>query len=40
MLKTLESTVEGELLRYDYTEVDNEGSFVTFGSMAFYERTP
>jgi AmmeMemoRadiSam system protein B len=39
MLKTLESTVEGELLRYDYTEVDGEGSFVTFGSMAFYART-
>jgi AmmeMemoRadiSam system protein B len=39
MLKTLENTVEGELLRYDYTEVDGEGSFVTFGSMAFYERT-
>ena len=39
MLKTLESTVEGELLRYDYTEVDGEGSFVTFGSMAFYKRT-
>jgi AmmeMemoRadiSam system protein B len=39
MLKTLESTVDGELLRYDYTEVDGEGSFVTFGSMAFYERT-
>ena len=39
MLKTLENRVEGELLRYDYTEVDGEGSFVTFGSMAFYERT-
>lgn len=39
MLKTLENTVEGELLRYDCTEVDGEGSFVTFGSMAFYERT-
>jgi len=39
MLKTLESTVEGELLRYDHTEVDGEGSFVTFGSMAFYART-
>ena len=37
MLKTLENRVEGELLRYDYTEVDGEGSFVTFGSMAFYE---
>jgi hypothetical protein len=39
MLKTLENTVEGELLHYDSTEVDGEGSFVTFGSMAFYERT-
>jgi AmmeMemoRadiSam system protein B len=39
MLKTLESTVDGELLRYDYTEVDGEGSFVTFGSMAFYKST-
>jgi hypothetical protein len=37
MLKTLERMVEGELLRYDYTKVDNEGSFVTFASMAFYK---
>ena len=37
MLKTLERTVEGELLRYDYTRVDNEGSFVTFASMVFYK---
>ena len=37
MLKTLEGTVEGELLRYDHTEVDGEGSFVTFASMAFYK---
>jgi hypothetical protein len=36
MLKALERTVEGELLRYDYTRVDNEGSFVTFASVAFY----
>lgn len=40
MLKTLEGTSEGELLRYDYTEVDTEGSFVTFASMAFYKTTP
>lgn len=38
MLKALEGTAMGELLRYDYTEVDGEGSFVTFASMAFYER--
>jgi AmmeMemoRadiSam system protein B len=37
MLKTLERTVKGELLSYDYTTVDNEGSFVTFASMVFYE---
>jgi hypothetical protein len=37
MLKTLERMVEGELLRYDYTKVDNEGSFVTFASMVFYK---
>jgi hypothetical protein len=37
MLKTLEGMVEGELLRYDHTEVDGEGSFVTFASMAFYK---
>jgi hypothetical protein len=40
MLKTLEGRVEGELLRYDYTTVDNEGSFVTFASAAFYKNTP
>jgi hypothetical protein len=40
MLKTLEGMVEGELLRYDYTTVDNEGSFVTFASAAFYRNTP
>jgi AmmeMemoRadiSam system protein B len=39
MLKTLEGTVEGKLLHYDHTEVDGEGSFVTFASMAFYEST-
>ena len=37
MLKTLERMVEGELLRYDYTKVDNEGSFVTFASIVFYK---
>jgi hypothetical protein len=37
MLKTLEREVEGKLLRYDYTPVDNEGSFVTFASVAFYK---
>lgn len=37
MLKTLEGTVKGELLRYDYTKVDNEGSFVTFASLALYK---
>ena len=37
MLKTLDRNVKGELLRYDYTPVDNEGSFVTFASVAFYE---
>jgi AmmeMemoRadiSam system protein B len=36
MLKALERTVAGELLHYDYTEVDGEGSFVTYASMAFY----
>jgi AmmeMemoRadiSam system protein B len=36
LLKALEGTAKGELLRYDYTEVDGEGSFVTFASMAFY----
>jgi hypothetical protein len=40
MLKALEGAAMGELLRYDYTEVDGEGSFVTFASMAFYERKP
>jgi AmmeMemoRadiSam system protein B len=40
MLKALERSVEGELLRYDYTEVDGEGSFVTFASMAFYKMSP
>ncbi len=39
MLKTLEGSAEGELLRYDHTEVDNERSFVTFASMAFYGKT-
>ena len=38
MLKILEGTVEGELLRYDYTRVDDEGSFVSFASVAFYEK--
>ena len=37
MLRTLGRKVEGELLRYDYTRVDNEGSFVTFASVAFYQ---
>jgi AmmeMemoRadiSam system protein B len=37
MLKTLEGTVAGELLHYDYSEVDGEGSFVTYASMALYE---
>ena len=37
MLRILEPKVEGELLRYDYTRVDNEGSFVTFASLAFYQ---
>jgi predicted class III extradiol MEMO1 family dioxygenase len=37
MLKTLEGMVEGELLRYDFTKVDNEGSFVTFASVALYK---
>ena len=40
MLKALEGAAVGELLNYDYTEVDGEGSFVTFASMAFYERKP
>jgi AmmeMemoRadiSam system protein B len=40
MLKTLEGMVEGELLRYDHTKVDNEGSFVTFASLAFYKNAP
>lgn len=40
MLKALEGTAVGELLNYDSTEVDGEGSFVTFASMAFYERKP
>jgi len=39
MLKTLEQTVEGELLRYDYAKVDSEGSFVTFASVALYKST-
>ena len=37
MLKILGREVEGTLLRYDYTRVDNEGSFVTFASMAFFK---
>jgi AmmeMemoRadiSam system protein B len=37
MLKLLEGKAEGELLRYEYTEVDGEHSFVTFASMAFYQ---
>ena len=37
MLKTMEGKAEGELLHYDYSEVDGEGSFVTFASMALYE---
>jgi AmmeMemoRadiSam system protein B len=40
MLKTLEGEVEGELLHYDYTEVDGEHSFVTFASMALYPISP
>ena len=40
MLKSLEGTVAGELLHYDYTKVDEEGSFVTYASMAFYKTTP
>ena len=38
MLKTLGQEVEGELLLYDYSPVDNEGSFVTFASVAFYRK--
>jgi len=37
MLKTLGPSLDGELLRYDYAKVDNEGSFVTFASVAFYK---
>jgi hypothetical protein len=40
MLKTLEGSVAGELLHYDHTEVDGEGSFVTYASMALYKLTP
>lgn len=39
MLKTLQGTVSGELLHYDYTKVDGEGSFVTYASMAFYKKS-
>ena len=39
LLKTLEGEAAGELLHYDYTEVDPDRSFVTFASMAFYELT-
>jgi AmmeMemoRadiSam system protein B len=39
MLRTLQRRAVGKLLRYEYTKVDNEGSFVTFASMAFYENT-
>ncbi|UCG14528.1 MAG: AmmeMemoRadiSam system protein B [Deltaproteobacteria bacterium] len=38
MLKSLEGQVEGELLHYDYTEVDGDHSFVTFASLALYEK--
>ncbi|MFP3870059.1 MAG: AmmeMemoRadiSam system protein B [Syntrophobacteria bacterium] len=37
MLKILEGRVKGDLLHYDYTEVDGDHSFVTFASMAFYQ---
>jgi hypothetical protein len=39
MLRILERRAVGKLLRYEYTKVDNEGSFVTFASMAFYKNT-
>ena len=39
MLRILEHRAVGKLLRYEYTKVDNEGSFVTFASMAFYKNT-
>ncbi len=39
MIKALEGTAHGELLHYDSTKVDPEGSFVTFASMAFYRQT-
>jgi AmmeMemoRadiSam system protein B len=38
MLKVLAGRVDGVLLDYDYTEVDEHHSFVTFASMAFYQR--
>lgn len=37
LLKTLAGQVRGELLHYDYTEVDEYHSFVSFASMAFYQ---
>ncbi len=37
LAKALEGRARGETLKYDYSIVDNEDSFVTFASMAFYE---
>jgi hypothetical protein len=39
MLNILAGRSTGELLRYDYTEVDADHSFVTFASVALYENT-
>jgi len=38
MLKVLEGRVQGELLHYSSAEVDPHHSFVSFASMALYER--
>ena len=38
MLKVLEGRVQGELLHYSFAEVDPHHSFVSFASMALYER--
>jgi MEMO1 family protein len=38
LAKILEGSAEGELLEHTYAVVDQQNSFVTFASMAFYEK--
>jgi hypothetical protein len=38
LAKILEGSAAGEVLEHAYSVVDNQNSFVTFASMAFYEK--